>query len=84
MLQNYLSSYLPHNALRRIFTPFVRRNLDYGDIIYDKRSDESFIIRIECIQYTVSIIITGALQGTSREHLYQELGLVSLSGSCRF
>ena len=45
----------------------------YGDIIYDKSNNESFKNRIENIQYKVCIAITGAIQGTSREHLYHEL-----------
>lgn len=39
----------------------VRQNLDYGDIIYDKRNDESFKSKIESVQYKASIAITGAL-----------------------
>ena len=30
------------------------------------------------------VAITGAIQGTSRERLYRELGLESLSGRCWF
>ena len=34
--------------------------------------------KIENVQYKACIAITGAIQGTSREHLYHELGLESL------
>ena len=34
--------------------------------------------KMENIQYQTCIAITGAIQGTSREHLYHELGLKSL------
>ena len=34
--------------------------------------------KIENIQYKACITITGAIQGTSREHLYHELSLESL------
>ena len=78
------SIYQPREALLRIYKSFVRPNLDYGDIIFDKRNDESFKSRIESIQYKACIAITGAIQGTSRERLYRELGLEYLSDRCWF
>ena len=57
---------------------FIRPHLDYGDIIYDKPHSEAFKNKIENIQYKAYIAITCAIQGTSREHLYHELGLESL------
>ena len=50
----------------------------YGDIIYDKPHKQSFKNKTENTQYKVCITITGAIQGTSQEHLYHELGLESL------
>ena len=44
--------------------------LDYAD---------SFSHKIENIQYRASLVITGAIQGASRDKFYQELGLESLS-----
>ena len=58
--------------------------MDYGDIIFDKPNNESFKSRIESIQYKACVAITGAIQGTSRERLYRELGLESLSDICWF
>ena len=58
--------------------------MDYGDIIFDKPNNESFKSRIESIQYKACVAITGAIQGTSRECLYRELGLESLSDRCLF
>ena len=78
------SVHLPREALLRIYKSFVRPNLDYGDIVFDKPNNESFKSRIESIQYKACIAITGAIQGTSREHLYKELGLESLSERCWF
>ena len=79
-----LSIHLPREALLRIYESFVRPNLDYGDTIFDKPNNESFKSRIESIQYIACIAITGAIQGTSRERLYRELGLESLSDRCWF
>ena len=61
------------NALLRINKLFIRPHLDYRDI-YDKPNNESFKNKIEKVQYKVCIAITDAVQGTSQEHLYQELG----------
>ena len=37
-----------------------------------------FIKTLEKIQYNSALAITGAIRGTSKEKLYQELGLESL------
>ena len=52
--------------------------IDYGDIIYDQPQNESFRDKIESVQYKATLAITGAIQGTSRDKLNQELGLESL------
>ena len=41
---------------------------------------DSFIEKIQRMLYSASLVITGAFKGTSRERLYQELGLESLKG----
>ena len=58
---------------------FVRANLDYTDIIYDKPFNEFFKAKIEMIQYRAVLVITGAIKGTSNDRLYQEIGLESLA-----
>ena len=52
--------------------------IDYGDIIYEQPQNESFGGKLESIRYKAALVITGAIQGTSREKIYQELGLESL------
>ena len=47
----------------------------YGDIIYDSLANESLINKV---QYYACLEITDAIQGTSRESPYKELGLESL------
>ena len=54
---------------------FVRPHLDYGDILYDQAFNNSFHDRLESFQNNACLAITGAISGTSREKLYQELGL---------
>ena len=73
-----LSSLLPGKSLLTIYKSFVRPHLDYGDILYDNPANESLVNLIEKVQYKACLAITGAIQGTSHESLYQELGLESL------
>ena len=69
---------LPRNALITIYTSFIRRYLGYGYIIYYKVFNASFHQKIESIQYNACLAITSAIRGSSRENIYQELGLESL------
>ena len=46
---------------------------------YYKPNNENFQNKIERIQYRAGLAITGAIQGTSREKVYDELGLHSLA-----
>ena len=69
---------LPRKSLITIFKAFLRPLTDYGDIIYDQPQNESFCEKLESVQYKAVLAITGAIQGTSREKIYLELGLESL------
>ena len=77
-----LHHYLPRKTLITIYKSFIRPHLDYGDVIYDQPSNNVFSNKIETIQYNCALAITGAIKGTSREKLYQELGLDYLSQRC--
>ena len=77
-----LSFCLPRKALLIIYKSFVRPHLDDGDILYDKPDNLNFESKIEKVQYKACIAITDAIQGTSREQHYDELGLMSLSKRC--
>ena len=69
---------MPRKSLITIYKAFLRPLIDYGDIIYDQPHNESFCEKIESVQYKAALAITGAIQGTSRDKIYQELGLESL------
>ena len=69
---------LSRKTLITIYKSFIRPHLDYGDIIYDKPNNDSFVRKLESIQYNAALAITGAIKGTSKERLYEELGLESL------
>ena len=66
---------LPRSALLTIYKPFIRPHIEYGDILYDKSGNENFQNKIEKLQYEACLAITGTIQETSREKLYEELGL---------
>ena len=68
-----LSNLLTRQALATIYKAFIRLHLDY-----DQAFNNSFQSKMESIQYNACLAITGATQGTSREKIYQELGLESL------
>ena len=69
---------LPRKSLVTIYKALSRPLIDYGDIIYDQPQNESFCEKIESVQYQATLAITGAIQGTSCDKIYQELGLESL------
>ena len=73
-----LRNNLPRAPLITIYKRFVRSHLDYGDILYDQAFNNSFHERLESIQYNAALAITGAVRGSSRGKLYQELGFESL------
>ena len=73
-----LQNILTRSALLTIYKSFIRLHLDYGDIIYDQAYNKSFHQKLELLQYNACLAITGAIRGTSREKLYEELGLESL------
>ena len=65
-------------SLITIYKVLLRPLLDYGDMVYDQLHNESVCEKLESVQYKVALAITGAIQGSSREKICQELGLESL------
>ena len=77
-LMRKLQAFLPRQSLVMVYKAFLRLHLDYGDIIYDQTYNESFHQKMESVQYNAARAITGAIRGTSREKLYQEVDLEPL------
>ena len=73
-----LQPVIPRAALLTTYKSFLRPHLNYGDVIYDRVFNESFQNKLESVQYNAALAITGAIRGSSREKLYQELGFESL------
>ena len=79
-----LQNLLPTTALITLQKAFVRPHLDYGHIIYDQAHNISFHQKSESLKYNACLAITGAINGSSREKLYQELGFESLQQRHRY
>ena len=73
-----LQALLPRQSLVTVYKAFIRSHLDYEDIIYDQTNSDSFHQKMDSVQHNAALAITGAIRGTSREKLYQELGIESL------
>ena len=69
---------LSREALITIYKAFVRPHLDYSDFLFDQAFNASSHDKLESIQYNAWLSLTGTIRGTSKEKLYQELGLESL------
>ena len=74
-----MSTNLPCNGLLTICKYFIRPHLDYGDILYDNPNNENFQSKLEKVHYRTCLAITGAIKGTSRERLCNELAYIHLS-----
>ena len=70
-----LQSLLPRAALITIYKAFVRPHLDYVDVLYDQAFNTSSHEKLESIQYNACFALFGAIRGTSKENVYQELGI---------
>ena len=60
-------------AFLTIYKSFLRPHLHYGDVIYDHAFIKSFQSKLASVQYNATLAIMGAIRGSSREKLYQEL-----------
>ena len=70
-----LQSIFPRTSLLTTYKSFIRPYLDYNDVVNDQPLNDAFSNKLETFQYNAALAITGAIKGTSREKVYQELGL---------
>ena len=85
----YLSKYLPCHTLNELYKLYVRTHLNHGDVIYHTPAKicefshdttlNTHMEKLESVQYSAALAVTGAWKGTSREKLYNELGWESLN-----
>ena len=69
---------LLRSPLLTIYKSCIRPHLDYGGIIHDQAYNASFHQKVDSMQYNATLAITGAIRETSKEKLYNELGLETL------
>ena len=67
--------FISRNSLIAIYKSFVRMHLAYADAIFDKLSNATFSNEIKPAQHNAALAIAGTIRDTSKEKLYQELGL---------
>ena len=76
-LLRYLSKYVPRHTLNELYKLYVRPHLDYVDVIYHipakvcefsgKVALPSLMEKLESVQYSAALAVSGAWKGTSRE-----------------
>ena len=77
----YLSKYVSREVLDQVYKLYIRPHLDYGDIIYHRFDPEMHLEitrKLEQVQYSAALAVTGTWRGTSRQKLYEELGWETL------
>ena len=78
----FLSKHLSRNTFNELYELYVRPHLEYGDVVYHIPQKEentsclenNFMEKLESVQYTAALAVTGTWRSTSRERLYNELG----------
>ena len=73
----FMSKYVSREVFDQMCKLYVRPHLDYGDLIYHKDDPEaspSLTKRLESVQYTAALAVTGAWKGTNKSKLLDELG----------
>ena len=85
----FLSKYLPRQSLNKSYKLYFRPHLDCGDVIYHTPQhvcefSQNIMLsnqmeKLESIQYSAALAVTGGWKGTSRVKLYDELGWESLN-----
>ena len=79
----FMSKYVLSDVLDQIYKLYVRPHLDYGDLIYHKDDPEaslSLTKRLESVQYTAALAVTGAWKGTDKSKpLTNLVGSISMT-----
>ena len=73
-----LQPIIPREVLLTSYKSFLRPHHHYGDVIYDRAFNESFQYKLGFVIYNAALANAGAIRGSSRENIYQELGPKSL------
>ena len=63
---------LSRETLTKLYKSFIRPVMEYADVLWDGCSF-SLSDLLEHVQYQSAIVVTGAMKGTSRARLLEEL-----------
>ena len=77
----YKAKYVSRDVRDQIYKLYVRPHFEYGDMIYhkpDPQFTDDMTKRLERIQYSSALAVSGAWRGTNIDRLYEELGWESL------
>ena len=72
-----MSICVSRDVLDKMYKLYIRPHVDYGDLIYHKDDPEvslSLTKRLESVQYTAALAVTGTWKGTNKSKLLDELG----------
>ena len=72
-----MSKYLHRDVLDQLYKLYVRPHLDYCDIIYHKHDPNlklDFTKKLESVQYSAALAVSGAWKGRNTDRIYEELG----------
>ena len=61
------------STLRKLYKSLVRPLMEYADVLWDGCTDSESDL-LEHVQYEAAKIVTGAMKGTSKQRLMQEIG----------
>ena len=72
-----MAKYVTRDILDQMYKLYVRPHLDYGDVIFhrdDPEMNSSLTKRLESVQYSSALAVTGTWKSTSDDKLLDELG----------
>ena len=78
---HHMAKYVSRDVRDQIYKLYVRLHLDYSHIIYHKPDPEfthDMTKRLERIQYSAALAVSGAWRSTNIDRLYEELGWESI------
>ena len=78
--KSFIRSHLDYRrvSLTTTYKSFIRHHLDYADVTFVKPDNKTFSNQIESAQYNAALAMTRTIRSTSKEKLYQELGLETM------
>ena len=82
-----VAKYVSRDVLDQMYKLYVRPHLDYGDLMYhidDPEVSPSLTKRLESVQYTAALAVTGAWKGTDKSKLIDQLGWAYLQDRRRY